>query len=584
MGVQESWFGPRDASLLGLWHIPAGDVARGAVVLCPPLGKETVHAYRMMVLAAQQLCAQGVAVLRFDYSGCGDSTGSQLAPDAVFRWQRDISIAVDYARSIGAREVALLGLRAGALLAATVAAQCGPLTAVALWDPVSSGRAYVREQQVLYRMKVGTGEEDRTDSGFGADAAAVSLLGSAMHPEAVMALKTLSLKSLSLNPLLIAARPERAGDPVLTALASRTGATTLAVAGHEQVFDVATFEIDLPAVSTAAVAAWLAERFSTESCAVEVPARRTAVVGSDETGHPVMERLVRLGPQRLFGVLTERGHGLDDLGRPAPLAIALPSSNEYRVGTGRIWVELARRLGSGGVSCVRFDRRGTGESGAVRSAERTPAYSAAAHEDLDAVIVALGRSPQRTALVGHCSGAWLAGEAASEGLARSVVLLGATRFAVGRQTEDWTPLDDPDRASVALNTRTGWAKAAIKRLLPGPTWRWMGRRGMANVPELLMRRLSAAGVVTTLVLAPVDHRHFVANRGRRAVERLRRGGWSVDVHTGRDGDHSLVHWGMRTASINYAVSAVLRDLLAPDNRPHPESIERGSQGPQARLQ
>jgi len=579
MRVQETWFGPEDASLLGFWHIPDDDVARGAVVLCPPLGKETVHSYRTMVLAAQQLCAQGVAVLRFDYRGCGDSTGSQLAPDAVACWLQDVSAAVEYARSIDAGEVALLGLRAGALLAATVAEECGPLTALALWDPVVTGRAYVREQQVLYRMKVGTGDEDQTGTGVAADADVVSLLGSVMHPDAVSALKALSLKDLASKattvPMLLAARPERAADPVLTALSSRTGATRLVVTGHEQVFDVATFEASLPAPSTSAVAAWLADRFPAGLRVVQVPVRPTTVVGAEETGRPVVERLVRLGPGRLFGVLTELGDGLDDLGRPAPLAVALPSSTEYRVGTGRIWVELARRLADGGVSCVRFDRRGTGDSGVVHATERTAAYSAAAHEDLDAVVAALGRSPERTALVGHCSGAWLAGEAASEGLARSAVLLGATRFTVGRQVQDWTPVDDPDRASVALTTRAGRAKAAIKHLVPGPIWRWLGCRGMAHVPELVLRRLSAADVATTLILAPVDHRHFVANRGKRAVERLRRGGWLVAVHSGQEGDHSLVHRGMRATSIEYAVSAVLRDLLPTESCVKPDSTASG---------
>jgi alpha-beta hydrolase superfamily lysophospholipase len=567
--VQETWFGPADAALLGVWHVPEGGAARGAVVLCPPLGKETVHAYRTMVLAAQQLCELGVAVLRFDYHGCGDSSGDELAPDAVTRWQADVRTAVEHARSTGVPDVALLGLRLGALLAATAAGSCGPLTALALWDPVVSGRRYVREQTVLYRLKVGAGTEGggvggNEDADAAAAADAASLVGAALHPAAVTALGATSLASTVLvdahTPVLLAARAERTEDPVLTALAARTPVTWLEVTGHERVFDVASFEVTLPGPSTAAVTTWLAARFPPQTRAVQVPVCRVAVVGTDAAGHPVVERLVRLGPQQLFGVLTERGDGHDDAGRPAPIAVALPSATEYRVGTGRIWVDVARRLAREGVSCVRFDRRGTGDSGAVEPDEHTPAYSAAAHDDLDAVLGELGRAPERTSLVGHCSGAWLAGEAASEGLARSVVLLGVVRFAVGRQVRDWTPVDDPDGA--ALTTRGSRARATIRPMVPGAVWRWLGRRNLVRAPELLLHRLRSARVATTLVLAPGDHQHFVANRGDRAAERLRRKGWSVALQVGREGDHSLVHRGLRLASIDHAVGAVLRDVDA----------------------
>jgi len=65
---------------------------------------------------------------------------------------------------------------------------------------------------------------------------------------------------------------------------------------------------------------------------------------------------------------------------------------------------------------------------------------------------------------------------------------------------------------------------------------------------------------STLVLAPADHRHFVANRGELALGRLHHGGWSVDLHVGSVGDHSLVHRGLRVAAIDHAVRAVLRDV------------------------
>lgn len=548
--LQGTWFGPEGAALLGVWHLPDDDLARGAVVLCPPLGKEAVHAYRTMALAAQLLAQQGVAALRFDYRGTGDSTGDELAPDAVARWRADVAIAVAYARSVVPAGVALAGLRAGALIAGTAAADCGPLTALALWDPVVKGRTYLREQSVLYRLKVSV-DEAQTD--------AVELVGAALHPDAASALKGLSLRDTAPvdrhTPLLLAARSERADDAVLTTLAAGFHADRLVVLGHERVFDVATFEVELPAASTAAVAQWLAQRFPVQTQRVSLDARLSTIVGQDASGPTVRERLVRIGSNKLFAVVTEP-YGQRGGDSEPPFAVTLASSTEHRIGTGRLWVDLARRLAREGVSCIRYDRRGTGDSGVVIATEHTGAYSPTMHEDLDDVLDGFGLTPQRTSLVGHCSGAWLAGEAAAEGRACAVVLIGAARFNVGRQREVMRLVDDPDRADHALTSRSGRAKIAIKPLIPGPAWRWLGRRGLAQVPEVVLKRLCAAGVATTLVLAPVDYRHFVANRGERALNRLRRGGWFAVVHVGEAGDHGLVHRGLRVSSIDHAVAAV----------------------------
>lgn len=551
--VVETWFGPAAASLPGYWHLPAAGRARGAVVLCPPLGKEALHAYRMGELAAQQLAERGVAALRFDYRGTGDATGDELEPDAVAQWQADVGTAVQHARDSGADSVALAGLRAGALLAGTAARGCGPLAALALWDPVPAGRGYLREQTVLYRLKVG--EDDAADG-------AVSLVGAALHPDAAAALKRTSLASTDLvdpsTPVLLATREERAGDGVLTALGERTHADHATVRGHEQVFDVATFAVTLPGSSVTEVTGWLADRFPATTTVVDPPVRDSAVVASGAGGVPVRERLARIGPHQLFALVTERDDAAD-----GPLVVTLPSATEHRVGTGRIWVDIARRLAAQGICVVRFDRRGTGDSGWVQVDEWTPTFSAAAHDDLDDVVAALHRPAPRTALIGHCSGAWVAGEAASEGIAGAAVLLGPVRFSIGREIRSWSPADDPDSHEQLLATRAGQARQRVKKVIPGPAWRWLARRDIATAPELALRRLRDAGVRTTMVMAPVDHRHFVRNRGEKGLARLRASGWDADVLAAEQGDHSLVHRGLRLLSIDHAVAAVLRDLGSP---------------------
>ena len=72
-----------DAELFGLYQ-PADASAGKAVLLCPPLGQEQIRCHRLYRQLAHALAAEGIAVLRFDYYGCGDSAGASDEVD----WQR----------------------------------------------------------------------------------------------------------------------------------------------------------------------------------------------------------------------------------------------------------------------------------------------------------------------------------------------------------------------------------------------------------------------------------------------------------------------------------------------------------------
>ena len=140
------YFGSRERRLFGL-YTPArsGTVSSRAVVLCPPFGQEYLRAHRSLRHLGALLSEAGYHVLRFDYFGTGDSAG-ELAQADVAGWEDDIRGAIEELRdTCGARRVSLAGLRLGATLAARVAARAGSdVDAVALWDPVIDGDAYVR--------------------------------------------------------------------------------------------------------------------------------------------------------------------------------------------------------------------------------------------------------------------------------------------------------------------------------------------------------------------------------------------------------------------------------------------------------
>lgn len=140
------YFGPERA-LFGLFHA-AGIPTRKAVLLCPPLGQDQIRCHRLYRQLAQALAAEGVAVLRFDYYGTGDSAGDSADVD----WERcmaDTAAATAELRvRSGINQVFAFGARLGASIALASAAQAR-FAGVVAWDPVLDGRAYVEQLDAL---------------------------------------------------------------------------------------------------------------------------------------------------------------------------------------------------------------------------------------------------------------------------------------------------------------------------------------------------------------------------------------------------------------------------------------------------
>jgi pimeloyl-ACP methyl ester carboxylesterase len=128
-------------------HRPTDRAQPRALVMCPPFGEERKSAARVMTLAARALARQGHFVLRFDYSGTGESDGGiELA--SIGRWLDDIVDARSHlaARS-GVRSVGLLGIRFGATLAALLPTREAPLPLLILWGPLMSGTGCLEESR-----------------------------------------------------------------------------------------------------------------------------------------------------------------------------------------------------------------------------------------------------------------------------------------------------------------------------------------------------------------------------------------------------------------------------------------------------
>ena len=118
----------------------------------------------------------------------------------------------------------------------------------------------------------------------------------------------------------------------------------------------------------------------------------------------MIEKAIVLGPDRsLVGVWTEPRHPVPGDGPPA--VIIINSGIVHHVGIWRLHVRTARALAKRGVSCLRFDLSGIGDSENPRDAI---ALDELARRDVDAAIhyVRETRGVGRVVMMGLCSGAW----------------------------------------------------------------------------------------------------------------------------------------------------------------------------------
>jgi|GEM_PF-138540 hypothetical protein len=99
--------------LAALYHPPSGaDRGRGVLIL-NPLGQEAVRAHRLLRVLADRLARMGVHVLRFDFHGCGDSSGDDLDGE-MKGWQLDALAAHQCLRQkAGTDAIGWLGIRLG---------------------------------------------------------------------------------------------------------------------------------------------------------------------------------------------------------------------------------------------------------------------------------------------------------------------------------------------------------------------------------------------------------------------------------------------------------------------------------------
>lgn len=129
------------------FHHPAEGHDEG-FVLCNPAPQDLMRAHQSQVSLAQRLQSLGFPVLRFDYSGTGDSAGGI---HSLNRWKSEVLAAVqEFRKQSGVRTISLLGTRLGGTLA-ILASQEQAFKRLLLWDPIVDGATLIASYQKAHQ-------------------------------------------------------------------------------------------------------------------------------------------------------------------------------------------------------------------------------------------------------------------------------------------------------------------------------------------------------------------------------------------------------------------------------------------------
>lgn len=152
-GDHPEFFGPA-SSLFGVCHIPKKRTSDVGVLFCYPIGQESLRSYWAFKLLSNHVLATGMPVFKFDYFGTGDSMGDGDDWE-LGRWTDSIATAVDeFRKRANVREVSVVALRFGAILAALAIERGLAVRDLVLWDPVVSGATYLEQVRKIHRAEI----------------------------------------------------------------------------------------------------------------------------------------------------------------------------------------------------------------------------------------------------------------------------------------------------------------------------------------------------------------------------------------------------------------------------------------------
>ena len=383
----------------GWLHAPAPGASAGdvGVIVCQGLMRDGLLAHCSFRLLGDELAAAGYPMLRFDYPGTGDSLDASGGHwDA---WLNSIDQAAEWLKvTTGVKRLILCGLRTGAMLATVVAGKRSDVAGLLLFQPVVSGRTYVREMILEADLQSGK------TSIRGEDLDIREFLFSAATLDQISAV---DLRKAALPSGLKAAlfvRPDaRQIEECVTAWkaqgvdSEQHGWDGLVPLMRHNVID------ENALADFAHVMAWLKRAVPGEPIVAKPrpPEMKLTPDGAIET--PFW-----FGP-KLFGVLSRPANGKTD-----QILLIGNGGRDPHYGAARQNVDFARHLAKNGIACLRFDFAGLGDSVGPPGKENLLTHTFTDRlPDIRAALDALEQQGfKRFSMLGLCSGAYHAFHAA----------------------------------------------------------------------------------------------------------------------------------------------------------------------------
>jgi alpha-beta hydrolase superfamily lysophospholipase len=582
---QPLYFGDPATPVFGWWHAPRGPQRDLAIVICPALGREEVSSHRSLRVWAERLAEAGLPTLRFDLPGTGDSFGDAAMPGLVDAWQAALDAAVDEARRLGASpRVAVLGLRLGALLATQRGAAQGGIDALVAVAPVTTGRAHLRELKALQAAS-------STPGAAPASSGLIEAGGYALTPELQQAIAALDVRTPARAPapqVLVIDRDDMPGSERWAQVLGALGAT---VEQQRQPGYAAMMQdphhSELPEAMILAAVDWLTERSTVLAPAIRVPWPSSEDVAFGN----VIERPLRVpfGPDAIEAVLSRPAHAAAER-RPRTAVLLLNAGAQRRIGPSRLHTTLARRWAGAGLTVVRLDLMGLGDSAPTLVAPPNVVYPDSAVAQVRAAVDTLRaqQGAERCIVIGLCAGAYHALKAAVAGPGIDVAV------AINPLTFFWRPgmsLDPPLPAhkvvsEMARYRQAMWSWQRWRKLLQGKVdfqhltqvlalrirsrlshaLRALARALRLPIQDDLARELRAAavqhGTMLQFVFAEGDPGDALLHeQGGSAVQLLQRQG-RLAVHRVADADHTFTGTVARAALERHLDDIVLAGASA----------------------
>lgn len=392
----EPFFLPVDGANPGhrfcIYHPAQGEATHGAILYIHPFAEEMNKSRRMAALQSRAFAKAGYAVLQIDLLGCGDSSGD--FGDATWDdWVADVQRGANWLAQRTSAPLWLWGLRAGCLLAVEAARSLPALPNFLFWSPTVSGKQVL--QQFL-RLKAAAelagGNAKAILDALRADLAQgrpVEIAGYSVSARLASGLEQASLDAIAatatddrrrLEWLELSTRDDAELSPVAQkALSSWTQAGWSAARGQVvqgPAFWQTTEIEDAPGLLDATMASVVG------SGPAFCPPGAGQAAGLDpreQAADPTEQAVTfECAGETLVGILTApqtEGSAADC----TTGVIVIVGGPQYRAGSHRQFVQLARAVAAAGYPVLRFDYRGMGDStGELRDFQQvTPDIAAA---------------------------------------------------------------------------------------------------------------------------------------------------------------------------------------------------------------